>query len=337
MSFALAHPAGIALDPVASFALLERAILAGAPNSHLRFILDALKSNRFPASYSSAEIARITGKTESTATNIRRFVEQHDIFGGLWEEELPTSPRDPQKIPHDMYDNTSKPDISSHIHAQKSGQAEIPSLEPPLLPLLINSIPLSPPNPQEKQAFLLACQGLKKIGWGKKEGWQILDIAAFVTEYGALNVLYAQWMAQGPNVKNPAAVVTSNLKYRGVKAPKGWLPPQLREKIEQPQNTQLPVFTSDKPKIPASDSPLLKETLTTPSVLVQLLLPNLRSGDEGWFNQLHIDESSKDLLILKAPDYFPQRLIDVYGKVIDRACQKMGYTAWQIEFVKPGK
>jgi hypothetical protein len=67
------------------------------------------------------------------------------------------------------------------------------------------------------------------------------------------------------------------------------------------------------------------------------LLPNLRSGDEGWFNQLHIDESSKDLLILKAPDYFPQRLIDVYGKVIDRACQKMGYTAWQIEFVKPGK
>lgn len=333
MSFAVDQPE-ITINPVASLSLLERAILAGAPNSHMRFILDVIQSNRSPASYSSAEMARITGKTENTATNIRRFVEEHHLFEGLTKGEGLPEKEDPQKISHDMYDNTSKPNISYHTHTQKIGRTDTPTPETPLSPPESNAS--RPPDTTEKYAFLLACEGLKKIGWGQKEGWQILDIATFVTQYGPMNVLYAQWMAQGPNVKNPAAVVTANIKYRGIQAPEGWLPPPLRVKTEKPQNMQTPVFTPDTPKKSALDSPPIHDTLTTRNKLVQHMQKNLRSGDERWFNQLHIDENSKDVLLLNAPEHFPPRLLDIYDRVLDRVCSEMGHTEWIIEFVEKG-
>jgi len=204
-------------------------------------------------------------------------------------------------------------------------------------------VPSTLPEPQEKQAFFLACEGLEKIGWGKKDGWQILDIATFVNEYGAMNVLYAQWMAKGPNVKNPAAVVTSNIKYRGIKAPEGWLPPPLRG---ESQSIQTPVFTPDTPKIPVLDSPPIPDTLTTsnPQVepreerrqnspyqaetqsILDVVFQQVRPQSYNvWFRDLFIREMDENFIVWDVCSQTSADFIErKYGSVLQEITGKQG-------------
>ena len=172
--------------------------ISGAQIHHLIMVRKCLKDGLPLAAYSTPELAKFTSRSERTVRVAKSWFNKHievlRKISAAWLVEVPAF-------------NKS---FFKEENLPPSHAAAFCRCEP------------RPNQIDQPDDYRQAVDQLKAIGWGKLLGcFQVRDPELFTRRFGANNVLYAIWCAEGHQARNPAGFVTFKLQ-QGLEAPNGW-------------------------------------------------------------------------------------------------------------------